>query len=56
MYLKSNCFKTELVKKNFSSIFLKLQVTSLDSQEIVRTTVFQDNFNGSFSFSYIKMF
>ena len=40
-YLKSNCIKSELVQKNFSSIFLKLPVTSLNSQEIVRTTAFQ---------------
>ena len=41
-YLKSNCAKNKLVQKIFSSIFLKLQVTSLDSQEIVRTTVLQN--------------
>ena len=41
-YLKSNCIKSELVQENFSSIFLKLQVTSFDSQEIVRTTVLQN--------------
>ena len=33
-YLKSNCIKSELIEKKFSSIFQKLQVTSLDSQEI----------------------
>ena len=38
-YVKSNCIKSEVVQKHFSSIFLKLQVTSLDWQEIVRTTV-----------------
>ena len=37
--LKSNCIKSELAQKIFSSVFLKLDVTSLDSQEIVRTTV-----------------
>ena len=38
-YLKSNCIKSELVQRDFSSILLKLQVISLDSPEIVRTTV-----------------
>ena len=41
-YLKSNCIKSELVQKDFSSILLKLQVTSLDSPEIVRATVLQN--------------
>ena len=36
-YLKSNCIKSELVQKDFSSILLKIQITSLDSQEILRT-------------------
>ena len=31
-YLKSNCIRSELVQKNFPSIFLKLQITSFDSQ------------------------
>ena len=34
--------KSELVQKDFSSILLNLQVTSLDSPEIVRTTVLQN--------------
>ena len=38
---KCNCNKSELVQKDFSSILLKLQVTSLDSSEIVRTGVLQ---------------
>ena len=41
-YLKSNCIKSELVQKKFSSIFLKLQVTSLDSQKTVKATVLQN--------------
>ena len=41
-YLKSNCIKSGHVQKDFSSILLKLQVTSLDSPEIVRTTVLQN--------------
>ena len=41
-YLKSNCIKSEIVQENFSSIFLKLQVTYFDSQEIVRTTALQN--------------
>ena len=41
-YLKSNGIKRELVQKDFSSILLKLQVTSLDSPEIVRTTVLEN--------------
>ena len=35
----NNCIKSELVQRDFSKILLKLQVTSLDSPEIVRTTV-----------------
>ena len=42
-YLKSNCIKSELVQKDFSSILIKLQVTSLDSPEIVRTAVLQNS-------------
>ena len=41
-YMKSSYIKSKLVQKNFSSIFLKLQVTPLDSQEIVSTTVLQN--------------
>ena len=41
-YLKSNGIKRELVQKDFSSILLKLHVTSLDSPEIVRTTVLEN--------------
>ena len=40
-YRKSNGIKRELVQKDFSSILLKLHVTSLDSPEIVRTTVLE---------------
>ena len=47
-YLKSSCIKGELVQEvqkwTFSSTFLKLQVTSLDSQEIVRTTALEDTY------------
>ena len=39
--LESNCNKSELVQKDFSNILLKLQVTSLDSSEIVRAGVLQ---------------
>ena len=41
-YLKCNCIKSEPVQKDFSSILLKLQVTSLDSPQIVRTTFLQN--------------
>ena len=41
-YLKSNCVKSELVQKDFSSILLKLQITSLNSRDVVRATVLQD--------------
>ena len=41
-YLKSNCIKSELVQKDFSSILLKLQGTSLYSPEIVRATLLQN--------------
>ena len=41
-YLKSNCIKSELVQKDFSSILLNLQETSLYSPEIVRATVLQN--------------
>ena len=41
-YLKSNCIKSELLQKDFSSIMLKLKVTSRDSPEIVRTTFLQN--------------
>ena len=41
-YRKSNGIKRELVQKDFSSILLKLHVTSLDSPEIVRTTVLEN--------------
>ena len=37
-YLKCNCIKSEPVQKDFSR---KLQVTSLDSLQIVRTTFLQ---------------
>ena len=40
-YLKSNC-KSELLEKDFSSIMLKLQVTSRDSPGIVRTTFLEN--------------
>ena len=41
-YLKSNCIKSELVQKDFSSILLTLQGTSLYSPEIVRATLLQN--------------
>ena len=41
-YLKSNCIKSELLLKDFSSILLKLQVTSRDPPDIVRATVLQN--------------
>ena len=41
-YLKSNCIKSELVQKDFSSILLKLQVIALDLPEIVTTTVLKN--------------
>ena len=41
-YLKCNCIKSEPVQKDFSSILLKLQVTSLDSPQLVRTTFLQN--------------
>ena len=40
--MKSNCIKSELLQKDFLSIMLKLQVTSSDSPEIVRTTFLQN--------------
>ena len=48
MYLKSFknalkvTFKSELPQKDFSSIMLKLHVTSRNSPEIVRTTLLQN--------------
>ena len=41
-YLKNNYIKNELVQKDFLSILLNLQVTSLDSSRIIRTTVLQN--------------
>ena len=41
-YLKSNCIKSELLQKDFSSIMLKLQLTSRHSPEIVRKTLLQN--------------
>ena len=52
-YRKSNGIKSELVQKDFSSILLKLQVTSLDSPEIVRTTVLQNTSVSAASGFYI---
>ena len=37
--LENNCIKSELVQKDFWWILLKLQVTSLNSPELVGTTV-----------------
>ena len=52
-YLKSVCIKSEFVQKDFSSIQLKLQVTSLDLSEIVRTTVLQNKSVWATSVFYI---
>ena len=41
-YLKSACIKSQLLQKDFWSIMLKLQVTSRESPEIVRTTFLQN--------------
>ena len=52
-YLKCNCIKSEPVQKDFSSILLKLQETSLDSPQIVRATFLQNTSVWATSVFYI---
>ena len=54
-YLKSNCIKSELVQKIFSSILLKLQVTSLYSPE-KKQLFWKTHPNGYFCFYILQRF